>query len=174
MFAVTAAEFTAKGTSNILVNRFIPLCGCPSTLLSDNGLQFCAQLATAAYKLMGIHKVTTSAYHPSGNGGVERVNNTMAQMLAMVCNEHQNDWDGHLPTSNTLTIIQLARSQASPRTKCISDASRASPSPSSTAPTAEATKALTGTISPIATSPVKDNNTLTSLCVNSTLSQMLV
>ena len=105
MFAVTAAEFTAKGTSNILVNRFIPLCGCPSTLLSDNGLQFCAQLATAVYKLMGIHKVTTSAYHPSGNGGVERVNNTMAKMLAMVCNEHQNDWDGHLPTSNTFTII---------------------------------------------------------------------
>ena len=51
MFAVTAAEFTAEGTANILVNRFIPLWGCPSTLLSDNGLQFGAQLATAVYKL---------------------------------------------------------------------------------------------------------------------------
>ena len=71
--------------------------GCPSTLLSDNGLQFCARLATAVYKLLGIHKLTTSAYHPSGNGGVERVNHTMAQMLAMICNEHQNDWDVHLP-----------------------------------------------------------------------------
>ena len=86
MFTVTAAEFTAEGTANILVNRFIPLWGCPSTLLSDNGLQFCAQLTTAVYKLMGMHKLTTSAYHPSGNGGVERVNPTMAQMLAMVCN----------------------------------------------------------------------------------------
>ena len=84
MFAVTAAEFTAEGNANILVNRFIPLWGCPSTLLSDNGLQFCAQLATAVYKLLGINKLTTSAYHPSGNGGVERVNHTMAQMLAMV------------------------------------------------------------------------------------------
>ena len=97
MFAVTTAEFTAEGTANILVNRFIPLWGCPSTLLSDNGPQFCARLATAVYKLLGIHKLTTSAYHPSGNGGVERVNHTMAQMLAMVCNEHQNDWDVHLP-----------------------------------------------------------------------------
>ena len=97
MFAVTAAEFTAEDTANILVNRFILLWGCPSTLLSDNGLQFCAHLATAVYKLMGIHKLITSAYHPSGNGGVERVNHTMAQMLAMVCNKHQNDWDGHLP-----------------------------------------------------------------------------
>ena len=97
MFAVTTAEVTAEGAANILVNRFIPLWGCPSTLLSDNGLQFCALLATAVYKLLGIHKLTTSAYHPSGNGGVERVNHTMAQMLAMVCNEHQNDWDVHLP-----------------------------------------------------------------------------
>ena len=97
MFAVTTAEFTAEGTANILVNRFIPLWGCPSTLLSDNGPQFCARLATAVYKLLGIHKLTTSAYHPSGNGGVERVNHTMAQMLDMVCNEHQNDWDVHVP-----------------------------------------------------------------------------
>ena len=93
MFAVTAAEFTAEGTTDILVNRFIPFWGCPSTLLSDDVLQFCAQLATAVCKLLGIHKLTTNAYHPSGNGGVERVNHTMAQMLAMVCNEHQNDWD---------------------------------------------------------------------------------
>ena len=88
MFAVTAAEFTAEGTTNIVANRFIHLWGSPSTLLSDNGLQFCAQLATAVNKLLGIHKLATSAYHPSGNGGVERVNHTMAQMLAMVCNEH--------------------------------------------------------------------------------------
>ena len=38
MFTVTTAEFTAEGTANILVNRFIPLWGCPSTLLSDNEL----------------------------------------------------------------------------------------------------------------------------------------
>ena len=42
MFAVTAVEFTAEGTANILVHRFIPLWGCPPTLLSDNGLQLCA------------------------------------------------------------------------------------------------------------------------------------
>ena len=96
MFAVSAAEFTTEGTANILVNRFIPLWGCPSTLLSDNGLQFCAQLATAVYKLLSVHKITTSTYHPSDNGGVERINHTMAQMLAMVCNEHQKDWDAHI------------------------------------------------------------------------------
>ena len=38
MFPVTAAEFTAEGTTNILVNQYIPLWGCPRTILSDNGL----------------------------------------------------------------------------------------------------------------------------------------
>ena len=82
---------------SVIANRRQPGGGCPSTVLSDNGPQFCAQLATAVYKLLGIHKLKTSVYYPSGNGGVERVNHTMAQILAMVCNEHQNDWDVHLP-----------------------------------------------------------------------------
>ena len=87
MIAVTAAGFTAGNTVNILVNRFIPLWGCPSTLLSDNGSQLCAQLSSAIYKLLGVRKLATSAYHPSGNGVAERVSHTMAQMLAMVYNE---------------------------------------------------------------------------------------
>ena len=74
MFTVTAAEFTAEGTANILVNRYIPLYGCPGTLLSDNGAQFCTQLAISVYQLLAIHELMTSAYHPSGNDGVERVN----------------------------------------------------------------------------------------------------
>ena len=32
LFAVTAAEFTTKGTGNIPVNKYIPLWGCPRTL----------------------------------------------------------------------------------------------------------------------------------------------
>ena len=49
IFPVTAAEFTAEGTANILVNQYIPLWGCPRTILSDNGLQFCSKLAQALY-----------------------------------------------------------------------------------------------------------------------------
>ena len=33
MFAVTAAEFTAVGTANILINRHILLWGCPRNML---------------------------------------------------------------------------------------------------------------------------------------------
>ena len=85
MYTVSAAEFTAEGTSDILVNKYIPLWGCPASFLSENGLQFCSKLSLAVYKLLGVRKIATIAYH--GNGGVERVNHTMAQMLAMVVNE---------------------------------------------------------------------------------------
>ena len=44
-----------------------------------------------------MRKILASSYHPNDNGGVERVNHTMAQMLAMVVNERQDDWDAHLP-----------------------------------------------------------------------------
>ena len=49
------------------------------------------------WRSLGVRKIITSPYHPSGNGGVERVNHTMAQMLAMVVNELQNNWDEQLP-----------------------------------------------------------------------------
>ena len=39
MYAVTAAEFTAEGKANILINRCGPLRGCARSIVSDNGLQ---------------------------------------------------------------------------------------------------------------------------------------
>ena len=97
MFLVTAAEFTAEGTANIRVYQYIPLWGFPRTILSDNGLLFCSKLSQAVYQLLGVHKLATSSYHPKCNGGVERVNNTIALMLAMVVNERQDDWNLHPP-----------------------------------------------------------------------------
>ena len=57
MYAVTAAEFTAEGTTNIPINRYISLWGCPRSILSDNGLQFRSELSHAVYKLVGVRKI---------------------------------------------------------------------------------------------------------------------
>ena len=56
MYTVTAAEFTAEGTANILINRYIPLWECPRSILSDNGLQFCSKLSRAD-QLLSVHKL---------------------------------------------------------------------------------------------------------------------
>ena len=74
MFPVTAAKCTAEGTANVLVNKYITLWGCPRTIVSDNGLQFCSKLSQAVYRLLGVRKLATSSNHPNGNGGVEWVN----------------------------------------------------------------------------------------------------
>ena len=49
---VAAAEFTAEGTANILVNKYIPPRGYLRTILSDNGLQFRSKLSQAVYQLL--------------------------------------------------------------------------------------------------------------------------
>ena len=67
------------------------------TILSDNGLQFCSKLSQVVYQLLGVRKLATSSYRSNCNGGVKRVDHTIAQMLAMVVNERQDDWDLHLP-----------------------------------------------------------------------------
>ena len=71
--------------------------GVPTHHNSDNGLQFRSKLSQAVYQLLGVRKLATSSYHPNGNGGVERVNHTMAQLLAMVVNEQQDDRDLQIP-----------------------------------------------------------------------------
>ena len=47
--------------------------------------------------LLGIKTLSTSAYSPSGNGDVECVSHTVAQMLAVVCNEQHDDSGTYLP-----------------------------------------------------------------------------
>ena len=109
MFPITAAEFTADGTANVLAKKYIPLWGCPRTILSDNGLEFCSTLSQAEYQLLGVRKLAASSYHPNGNGGVEQVNHTMAQMLAMVVtNDKTTGICGSL-ASSSLTTIRSAR-----------------------------------------------------------------
>ena len=57
VFAVIAAEFTAEGTANFLLNRCISLWGCPCSILSDNSLQFFSERSYAVHKLLGFGKL---------------------------------------------------------------------------------------------------------------------
>ena len=69
----------------------------PYPFFPTTGRNSAIKLSGALFERLGINKICTSSYHPCTNGGVERVNHTMALMLAMVGNELQNDWDLYLP-----------------------------------------------------------------------------
>ena len=46
---------------------------------------------------MRTRKIATTALHPKSNGGIERVNHSLAQMLSLVISEQHDDWDEGLP-----------------------------------------------------------------------------
>ena len=45
------------------------------------------------YRLLGVHKLNTSAYHPRTDGLVKRFNCTLTNMLAKTVEKGGKDWD---------------------------------------------------------------------------------
>ena len=151
MFVVTAAELTTEGTTNILINRYIPLWGCPRCVISDNGLQLCSKRWHAVYKFLGVRKIATSSYHPNGIGGVERVNHTMAQILAMVFNELPNTWNEQLPHVDFAYNNAVSAATGLAPNEVHMDRLRTSPSRFSNASGSPTTRASPAITSPTAT-----------------------
>ena len=70
--------------------------GVPEKLTSDNGSEFQSDFTHMVQRL-GIEHIYTSANHPSTNGAVERVNQTIKRMLTSHFNEHPTNWLDSLP-----------------------------------------------------------------------------
>jgi hypothetical protein len=87
----------AETCARLLVEQIVCRYGAPQKLLSDRGSPFLSSLAYKVYKLMNIHKLNTTAYHPQTNGMVERFNSTLVAMLAMYVSIDQKDWDRYIP-----------------------------------------------------------------------------
>lgn len=97
MFAVSAADLTAEGTTNLHITKYIPLWGCPRSVLWDNGLQFFLKLSYVVFEISGFRTVVPSSYHPNGSCGVERVELGVTEMMAEIVSERQDDWEAQLP-----------------------------------------------------------------------------
>ena len=71
--------------------------GVPRELLSDRGAAFLSGLMKEVYRLMGIHKANTTAYHPQTDGLGERFNCTLIAMLSKPLAANGRDWDERVP-----------------------------------------------------------------------------
>ena len=120
--AFPMADQTAETIATILVDNIFARFGCPREFHSDQGTNFESQVMREVHRLFGIQKTRTTAYHPRGDGMVERHNRTVEGMLALWTNEYQNDWDKHLSllgmayrsaphetTSETPNMLNLGR-----------------------------------------------------------------
>lgn len=88
---------TATEIARVFVKRICFERATPRSLLSDLGPAFVGQLMTEVYRVFGVHKVNTTAYHPQTDGMVERFNHTLVAMLAHYVGSELNDWDEYLP-----------------------------------------------------------------------------
>ena len=90
-------ETSSATLSNVMVDEVVCRFGVPTSIHSDQGANFCSEVINTMCKVLGIERSQTSAYHPQGNGQIERFNRTMEAMLSKVVQANQKNWDQHLP-----------------------------------------------------------------------------
>ena len=87
------ANTVAKHLIEELIVRF----GTPYMIHTDQGVQFESNLFREVCRLLQIQKTRTTPYHHQSDGMVERNNRTILTMLSAFVDEHQHNWDEHLP-----------------------------------------------------------------------------
>ena len=70
--------------------------GMPDILHSDQGCNFESSILLQTLEAFGVKKSRTTAYHPQGDGMVERFNRSLLQMLCSYVNDHA-EWERYLP-----------------------------------------------------------------------------
>ena len=92
-------RFTIKQHSQLLptalVNVFSRF-GIPDIVHSDQGRNFESMLLKQTLEAFGVSKTRTTAYHPQGDGMVERFNRSLLQLLRTYV-EEESDWERFLP-----------------------------------------------------------------------------
>lgn len=83
------AESTTVATA--LAEQFISRFGCPKSIQTDQGSQFCSKLTEQICKIFGIRHLTSTAWHPESLGALERSHMTFVEYLR--CYANKLNWD---------------------------------------------------------------------------------
>uniref|UniRef100_A0AAQ4Q030 Gypsy retrotransposon integrase-like protein 1 n=1 Tax=Gasterosteus aculeatus aculeatus TaxID=481459 RepID=A0AAQ4Q030_GASAC len=95
-WAVPTRDQTAKTTVRAIWSHVIQTFGCPGRFHSDMGPNFESTLMQQLCAMYGVTKSRTTPYHPAGNGRVERLNQTVLNLLRTLRGEKQNRWAEHV------------------------------------------------------------------------------
>ena len=100
-------EADAQSITLFLYEEIICRHGIPTILSSDKGTEFVNEMITALTATYDIKHVKTTAYHPQGNGQVERSNKIIKDILAKITPPTPGDWSHYLPSA--LSVIRNTR-----------------------------------------------------------------
>ena len=96
--AIPIPDGTAETVARTLDERVFAYFGLPERIHTDQGAQFESVLFQELCGLWGVQKSRTTAYHPQGNGVVERGNKELGDGLrALLLHRAEEDWDLLLP-----------------------------------------------------------------------------
>ena len=91
--AVPLTNATSEKIAAALTEKWIFLYGCPEAVLSDRGANLTtAHVIQEVYKVMGLKKLQTTAYHPKGNGQCESYNKHLVIVLRKLVNSAPREW----------------------------------------------------------------------------------
>ena len=102
----------AQSITHFLYQDVICRHGVPTLLTTDRGTEFVNEMIHIFTDVYKIQHIQTTAYHPQGNGQVERSNKTLKDIMAKIMPPKAKDWSHYLPSA--LFAIRTTR-QASTR-----------------------------------------------------------
>nr|VZI09174.1 unnamed protein product [Spirometra erinaceieuropaei] len=92
--AVPLPDASAPTVARAIFNGWICRWGAPDQLHSDRGSSFESSVVHELCRALKIKKTSTTAYHPQGNGQVERTNRTLINLLrAFFDRNSASTWD---------------------------------------------------------------------------------
>ena len=97
LLAIPMITQTAEEVALNFMRHIILQYGVPHSVVTDQGTQFMCDVFKRLCKLLRVHKIHTSAYHPESNGALERTHKTMIEYLRCFCDPRGGDWDKWLP-----------------------------------------------------------------------------
>jgi len=96
--AFATESTSATEVADILFKEIVCRYGAMRQILTDQGSSFRNKLIDELCKVLKIKHTYSSPHHPSGDGKVERLNQTLIKSLRLIC-EQQTEWVDRLPTA---------------------------------------------------------------------------
>jgi len=95
--AIPISDQSAETCARVYASQIVTIHGTGSKLITDQGRAFMSTFFQQTCKILGIHKVNTTSFHPSSNGMIERLHRTLPTGLSHFVTSANNNWDVLVP-----------------------------------------------------------------------------